>query len=302
MLSLVIPTRNRPDDLLKAIASVCKQTRLPNELLIIDQSLINHFHDISTLISSNAKSIKLNYIHDENILGLVAAKQLGVNKATGSIIGFIEDDVVLEADYLEQVEACFKSHPSILGCCGVVTNPPQTSFLYILLFKLFHRGIFKDERVVWKTWKSGVEFELIQSDKLSGGISAWRKEVFDFVHFDVRNGFHMFEDIDFSTRVARHFGGGLYINPNIRLAHYCSPINRDFLGVRQKRKLIECFLYFKKRKNWSYARTSFIWVLVGMFLEAVFQSILSYSLNPLEGYFQGVREGFSKKLVSSAHE
>jgi GT2 family glycosyltransferase len=156
--------------------------------------------------------------------------------------------------------------------------------------------------VVWKAWKSGVGFELIQSDKLSGGISAWRKEVFDFVHFDVRNGFHMFEDIDFSTRVARHYGGGLYINPNVRLAHYCSPINRDFMGVRQKRKLIECFLYYKKRKNWSYATTSFIWVLLGMFLEAIFQSILSYSLNPLEGYFQGIREGFSKKLVSSVYE
>lgn len=302
MITIVIPTRSRPNDLLKAIESVCAQTRSPDELLIIDQSLSNHFHQISSLILSTSKSIKLNYIHDPNISGLVEAKKIAVLKAVGDIISFIEDDVVLESDYLAEVENFFNKYPNIVGCCGVVTNPPQINFLYILLFKFFHRGIFKDERVVWKAWKSGVEFEMIQSDKLSGGISSWRKDVFNFVHFDVRNGFHMFEDIDFSTRVARHYGGGLYINPNIRLAHYCSPINRDFLGVRQERKLVECFLYYKKRKNWSYATTSFIWVLIGMFLEAVFQSILSYSLNPIVGYFQGIREGLSKKLVRTAYE
>lgn len=301
-LTIVIPTRNRPSDLLRAIESICIQTRIPDELLIIDQSLNNQFVEISSLIFSVSKKIKLDYINDPTITGLVAAKESAIKRATGHVICFLEDDVVLESDYLEQIESCFKGHPSIVGCCGIVTNPPQTGFFYIQLFKLFHQGIFKDKRVGLALNKHEKTIELIQSDKLSGGISAWRKEVFEAVHFDIRNGFHMFEDIDFSTRVARHYGGRLYINPNARLAHYCSPINRIFLGARQKRKIIECFIYYKKRRNWNCATISFAWVLVGMFMEAIFQSILSHSLGPIKGYFEGLKEGFSKKLVTLTYE
>ena len=37
-LTAVIPTRNRPVDLGKAVASVLTQTRLPDTLMIVDQS------------------------------------------------------------------------------------------------------------------------------------------------------------------------------------------------------------------------------------------------------------------------
>jgi GT2 family glycosyltransferase len=302
MLTVVIPTRNRPSDLLRAIQSVCVQTRVPSELLIIDQSLKNQFVEISTLIFSVSEKIKLNYIHDPTVPGLVAAKEMAVSRAIGDVICFLEDDVVLESNYLEQVESSFNIFPSMMGCCGVVTNPPQVVFFYVQLFKLFHQGIFKDKRVGLALNKPEKMTELIESDKLSGGISAWRREVFESVHFDTHNGFHMFEDIDFSTRVARHYGGQLYINPHLRLAHYCSPINRDFFGARQKRKLIECFVYYKKRRDWPYATISFTWVLVGMFLEAIFQSALSYSIDPIKGYVQGLKEGFGKKLITVAYE
>lgn len=37
-ITAVIPTRNRPVDLVKAVASVLSQTRLPDEFMIVDQS------------------------------------------------------------------------------------------------------------------------------------------------------------------------------------------------------------------------------------------------------------------------
>jgi GT2 family glycosyltransferase len=134
---------------------------------------------------------------------------------------------------------------------------------------------------------------------LSGGLSAWRREVFKVVPFDVLNGFHMFEDIDFSTRVARHFGARLYINPNARLEHHCSPINREILGPRQRRKLTECIVYYKKRRDWPGATFALPWLLLGMLMEAVLQSYSARSLGPLQGYFSGLRDGFTKKVILS---
>ena len=299
MLTAVIPTLNRPVDLAKAVASVLVQTRLPDEFIIVDQSPGDESRLIVDLLWPRESQIKLNYIHDISISGLVEAKKIAASRASGDIVCFLEDDIVLETDYIEQIELGFVRLPEMLGCCGLITNPPHQPPCYAAIFNIFHRGIFRDIRVgLYGNFNRRVS-KLIASDKLSGGLSAWRREVFMVVPFDVANGFHMFEDIDFSTRVARYFGPRLYINPNARLEHHCSPTNREVLGPRQRRKLTECIVYYKKRRNWPWATFSLSWLLLGMLIESLFQSYLSRSFGPVHGYFCGMRDGFVKKVIYS---
>ena len=298
MITAIIPTRNRPKDLSNVINSLCTQSRLPDQLIIVDQSVDDlSFRAVNNTLSK-FKQIKHIYIHDPRILGLVDAKRVAVNHASGDIVCFLEDDVVLEANYIQQIELGFTKNSNMIGCSGVITNPPKVNFLYKFLFVMFHRGIFKDKRIDVNGLYNGYTNRLIKSDMLSGGVSAWRREVFDKVEFDVASGFHMFEDIDFSTRAARHFGNRLFINPNARLAHYCSPINRDVLDIRQRRKVRECFTYYKKRKDWPSAAISFYWLLLGMLLEAIFQSFSCLSFKPIQGYMLGLRDGYTKKIIS----
>jgi len=299
MLSAVIPTRNRPNDLTKAVASILAQTRLPDELIIVDQSPSDESHTLVSALVSADGPVRLVYIHDPRISGLVDAKRVAAKLADGDIICFLEDDVILETDYIEQLEQGFIDHPEMVGCCGIITNPPHQTVAYETLFRLFHRGIFADSRVSLYGRFSGRGNKLIVSEKLSGGLSAWRRDVFKVVAFDVANGFHMFEDIDFSTRVARHYGPRLYINPNARLEHHFSPVNREVFGPRQRRKLTECIVYYKKRRDWPGATFALPWLLVGMLLEAASQSWSTRSLGPLQGYWAGFRDGFAKKIVLS---
>lgn len=299
MLTLVIPTKNRPNDIKNAVKSVLFQSKLPDELIVVDQSHDNLSKLVIKKIVFNCPKIKLIYIHDTKIKGLVDAKRVGVENASGNIICFIEDDVYLEPGYLKEIESGFKKYPNMLGCCGVVTNQPKTRRLYIWLFHFFHIGIFADPRVALNFLPSKFNKKsLILSDKLSGGISAWKKNVFNIISFDLYNDFHMFEDIDFSTRVAKHFGNCLFINPNAKLAHFCSQTNRDVLDIRQRRKVRECFAYYKKRKDLPSAAISFYWLLVGMLLEALFQSFSCLSFKPIQGFLLGLRDGFAKKIIS----
>jgi GT2 family glycosyltransferase len=289
---------NRPKDLKRAIKSILAQGKLPNQLVIIDQSSDDKSESAVKNLLNKKKFIDLKYILDSSINGLVDAKRVSLKFANGSLIFFLEDDIVLEADYLKQMELGFTKDPNMIGCSGVITNPPKAGFLYKFLFKIFHRGIFEDNRINMHGKYNGNNKNLKQSNMMCGGASAWRREVFDNVEFDVANGFHMLEDIDFSTRVARHYGSRLFINPNAKLAHYCSPINRDVLDIRQRRKLTECFTYYKKRKDWPNATISFYWLLLGMFLEAIFQSFSSLSLKPIQGYLLGLQDGSAKKIIS----
>ncbi len=196
-LSAVIPTKNRPEDLGHAVASVYAQTRLPDELLLIEQSPDDASRRrVEALSALHPGKLALNYVHDPAIQGLVHAKQVAAARADGDIVCFLEDDLLLEPDYFAAVEQGFRARPEMLGCCGLVTGMPPQPAGYLGLFHLFHRGIYRDPRVGVHGHLKGDNLPLIPSDSLSGGLSSWRREVFAEVPFDVANGFFMREDID----------------------------------------------------------------------------------------------------------
>ena len=141
-LSVIIPTINRPDDLVRAVTSILEQNELPYELIIVDQSIDSKSHNcIKDLFSKLKPNTNLIYIHDSSIKGLVAAKNHGVKKSNGEIISFLEDDVFLGQNYIKNTIHLFDKNEHILGCCGIVSNI-RRSFFYEMMFKLFHRGLF----------------------------------------------------------------------------------------------------------------------------------------------------------------
>ncbi|RTY34208.1 glycosyltransferase family 2 protein [Chlorobium phaeovibrioides] len=292
-VTAIIPTRNRPIDLSKAVISILNQCRTPDELIIVDQSSGNESKNIVQKLLANNKAISLVYIHSTEISGLVEAKDVAAKQSTGEIVFFLEDDVVLEQEYIKQIELGFTLHPEMVGCCGIITNHPHRSISYGLIYDLFHVGIFRDNRAKYFGKFNGIGHDLIPNTMLSGGLSAWRREVFSVVPFDLESGFHMFEDIDFSTRVAKYYGHRLYINPNARLEHHCSPVNRDVQGLSQRKKVKEALIYYKKRKNWSGASFAMFLLLIGLLLESIAKSVTHRSLSLLSAYFSGIKDGIS---------
>jgi GT2 family glycosyltransferase len=296
-LSAVIPTRNRPEDLGKAVASILAQTRLPDELVIVDQSPGDASVRLVEAMFTPGLPVRLVYIHDAGITGLVHAKRVGSTRAIGDIVCFLEDDIVLEPDYVEEVERGFAQRPDMAGCSGVITNSPMSSWLFTTVRGVFFQGIFYDPRLASFNRAMTGGAALIPCDVLAGGVSSWRRHVFERVPFDTRNGFHMVEDMEFSTRVVRALGHCLYINPKARLEHKWSDVNRDVHGARQRRKLSEGVIYYKTRRGWAGARRGLAMIMVWWFGEALMQSARGRSLGPITGYFLGVVDGVRKPLV-----
>ena len=134
MITFAIPTLNRPSALEKAVCSLIKQTRLPDELIIVDQSSNNESKKIITRLLKNYPQIKLKYILDSKISGLVEARRVSFRNSIGSLILYGEDDFIYEKEYCEQIENGFKNFPKMLGCCGMITNPPKQPFYYNFFF------------------------------------------------------------------------------------------------------------------------------------------------------------------------
>jgi len=296
-ISVVIPTLNRPNDLLKVIYSIMAQSRIPDELIIVDQSLVTESKDKIIDIINIHNKITLKYIHDANVKSLTEAKQASLKYCNGNLVCFLEDDVYLNSHYLREIEAGFNQNINMIGCCGIVTNHPVSTRIYKFIFHLFHIGIFKDLRINYFHNNINFDNSLIKSNCIAGGVSAWKFDIFKYVTFDVKNKFHMLEDIEFSTRVAFFYPDSLFINSNAKLQHFSSPIGRDNLLVQKRRKTRECITFFKKRIHWKYSHISIVWLLIGNYFESILQSLQFFSLDPIRGFILGIKDGVSQKII-----
>ena len=109
--SIVIPTKNRPKELLRLFIAIINQTRLPDQVIIVDQS--NPKNVIKKTIISKARKVnlELNYLHNEKINGLVQAKHYSISYNQCDYISFFDDDILIEKDYFLFIERAFKSFP-----------------------------------------------------------------------------------------------------------------------------------------------------------------------------------------------
>jgi len=295
-ISVIIPTKDRERDLRKAINSIATQLRHPDQLIVVDQSIDRiSEEDLSKIRKILQKGCGLEYIHNTSISGLVEAKHVGAARAFGSIVCFLEDDIVLEREYISEIEAQFCNVPSMIGCSGVVTNAPCNNMAYLFFHGLFHKGIFFDPRPRVYANLASLGDRPIQSPAISGGLSAWRREVFQSVHFDLASGFHMLEDVDFSFRVQQQYGPCLFINPRARLEHNFAPAGRDSFGPRESRKIREFITFYRKHRRDSRDTVWLIWLLLGIALAACTSSIRYRTLKPLLGLFEGLVLGLQKK-------
>ena len=145
-LSIVIPTKNRPNELLAMLKSLIIQTHLPDQIIIVDQSLKENTIEDKLLSLLGLNKIKLNYIHDQNITGLVKAKAFAIKHNTCDIISFFDDDIILEPGYLKEICFAFKQYPKINGANGLILNTPNQNIIKRLFFRSTHLGLYKDNR------------------------------------------------------------------------------------------------------------------------------------------------------------
>lgn len=290
--SVVIPTKNRPTELMSVIDSILGQTCLPDQLIIIDQSSPDKVIHKKVSPLANEKGVDLVYIHDETISGLVQAKSASIPYNCCDYLSFFDDDIILKNNYFERINFAIQENPSIVGFNGKILNYPKVSFLKRIIFNITHVGLFKDNRI---SNQLSSKKSLTRLSALSGGLSTWKSSVFDKVQFDVLNKFHAYEDQEFSIRVKKYVSRELYLVPSARLFHNHSMTNRNSLYKKYRGDVLEVFLIYKKNRNIKFAKISLFILLVGLFFNAIALGFNLKKPDVLKNFFIGFFEGLKNK-------
>lgn len=250
--TVIIPTYNRPEDLTKCLASILDQTIPPFEVIVVDDG---NLPAVPLENEMRQRGIRCVY-HKKKSPGLTASRNVGIKLATGDIIFFFDDDVVLLPKYLEETLKTFADDATghLAGVGGIQLNQTPLTLLrraerifeVMFLISGLREGQVLPSGFCTDYGRTEFPIRKITDVKfLHGGISAWRRSVFnEFIFSEDFQGYGLGEDKDFSIRVSQKYR--LVINPASQLYHYESPQMRYKLFRRGRDYVLDRYYFFKK--------------------------------------------------------
>ena len=289
-VSILIPTKNRHEDLMETLRAIVAQTRPPEEVIIIDQSPTGCEPEAAAIVAASGKPIRLNYLWAPEIQGLVAARNRGVAEATSDIVFFVDDDITLAPECIAHLVARYLEYPQVAGICGVDVSGAEVPWWLVLARRAYMLGPFQDERSLVNKRHQGLS-EPIRARLISGGLMSYRRRIFDEFQFEGRLWGHRWNSSnDFSYRVSDKYP--LLIDPKVCVRHrkpYGDYTPEEFVRVR----VSGTFFFFSRNIKRDFVGwASFIWILVAIFVRSVWRGISARALwRTLWAFFTEVRKG-----------
>jgi len=118
LVSVIIPTYGRPELLSDAIRSVADQTYAPIELIVVDDCSPEPIEPALDGIDTTGLR-RMEVIRHEQNRGANAARNTGIEAATGEVIAFLDDDDRWERSVVRKYVDAFESRESSVGLVTV---------------------------------------------------------------------------------------------------------------------------------------------------------------------------------------
>ncbi len=232
-LSLIIPTVERPEALRRLLTSLTLQTELADEIIIVDQG------DSAASVVEAFSTLRINHLRLTE-RSLTKARNVGIAATTGDVVGFLDDDCVLESTYVARIKAFFSTHPSALGVQGLITNFAEGHKqkvgghewqygLYQFFARVFllNHGNTTNQLLLSGRNQYASDITVVAPCEWLSGVGNYRRSVFSEFQFDEHlKGYAFGEDKLFSYPIQEKHPKTLFVDPSIRLTHEHDPIGR----------------------------------------------------------------------------
>jgi GT2 family glycosyltransferase len=250
-LSLIVCTYGRPEQIRSLLQSTLRQTRPPDEILIVDGSHDGKTEEAVADIRNDKGDQGISYYRvGKEERGLTRQRNYGITRSQGDLIAFLDDDTIPEADYFAELGACFDRHPDTVGVGGYIDNEvhwdrvgpesPRSTGVFRASewqrredYRWRLRKLLRLASPLSPGWMpssgharpigflppDGNDYEV---EFVMGGASAWRRAIFERQQFSTYfEGYGLYEDLDFCIRASR--AGTLHVCTRARLAHEHAP-------------------------------------------------------------------------------
>lgn len=296
-LSVIICTKDRPKELQECLGSVINQTIGVFEVIVVDSStLTNTKLLVENFIKENPNFL---FIYKPTSPSLVYQRNVGVGLSSGDILLFLDDDVILYQDYIQNLLQVYKDDKENLvgGVEGEMVNYNPLKNLsrkrFLKFFMLPRNGNGKMQPSGFPTMVYNSK-EILKVERLDGFNASYRRKIFDTFHFDENlSGYSYMEDDIFSYAVSKKFS--LYHTPYAKLIHKRTSVARDKLEIFFYHRVYNHYYFFKKHMKKSLKNIfCFFWSNIGIIIESLY---FYHSFKVFRGTMKGVQEIIKKVVI-----
>lgn len=110
-ISIIIPTLNRPNQLLDLLKRLYEITSDEDEIIIVDDSLKSQEVQIKQLFSS-----RVFYVNRGKKLGVSSARNVGASVSTNPYLIFLDDDDDFSSGWISDFRNSMESNPDLVFC------------------------------------------------------------------------------------------------------------------------------------------------------------------------------------------
>jgi GT2 family glycosyltransferase len=138
MLSVVIVTYNRCNDLRESLDSLFSMNEPPSEVIVVDSNSTDDTHEL-------VKNYPLKFINI-NERSMVKARNIGLQNAKGEVVAYVDDDVVVSKDWSKYILEPYEDE-CVGGVVGRVVSYDDggkalyLSTKYMTIGKVFDNGL-----------------------------------------------------------------------------------------------------------------------------------------------------------------
>lgn len=182
-ISVIIPVYNGGANFRRCLTSLAAAVSLPGEVIVVADGDTDGSGFLAK--SFGARVLQLDFPG-----GPARARNLGARTARGDILFFMDADVAIAPDTLQQVAAAFRREPEVAAVFGSYDDEPAVPNFLSQYKNLFHHYVHQTARV--------------EASTFWGGCGAIRREAFLAAGgFDEGYGRPSIEDIELGYRLRR---------------------------------------------------------------------------------------------------
>ncbi len=297
-IAYVVPTKDRPDALRVLFNSLKKQTRSPDQLIIVDGS----DPDIK-YVCDEYPELNITYVR-EFPPSLARQRNVGMANLADDITvaGYLDDDLELEPTATAEMYKFWESADDDVGGAAMAligeSSPGDRSLAYRFYVSLFMLSGTPPGNVLRSSFQCpiGSPEETIETRWLYGGATFWRREVIREYDYDEWFSGHGYgEDYEYSFRVGRKHR--LFVVSESRTYHHHNPISKAMFYAWGRQQVYNRFYIVKKMRD-SVSMPLVIWAMFGLLLKDVIIMVIKPS-QPNWNRFRGGMRGLFEGLIGT---
>lgn len=236
-ITVYIPCRNGEKTLSEVLTSIKSQTRPPDQCLFID----DHCTDQSPAIARE-NGFEVFPVPDPG--GLAAGRNVALSHASGDILLGIDADVVIEPNYVQEMEKKFLAHPNLAALCGRLDERFKETPADLWRAVHMHQHFGPDER--------------LNPQVLFGANSACRVAALKQINGWNERFRTNSEDLDLTVRLIKSGFSCLYF-PTCQAWHLRRDTPLSVLRSFWNWNNVDFDHYFTSVEDWTRQRLHFIW-------------------------------------------